>query len=71
MMTKILQKEPIKLNCPQCKLETKDIWICRMDSVIGMRYAYLCGNCEKLMGISKSLISNSPELRGKIKFTPN
>jgi transcription elongation factor Elf1 len=71
MMTKILQKEPVKINCPQCKLETKDIWICQMDSVIGMRYAYLCGNCEKLMGISKNLLPTSSLLKGKIKLTPN
>jgi len=71
MMTKILQKEPIKINCPQCKLETKDIWICQMDSVIGKRYAYLCVNCEKLLGISKNLISTSVLLKGKINFTQN
>jgi hypothetical protein len=71
MMTKILQKEPVKINCPQCKLETKDIWICQMDSVIGMRYAYLCCNCEKLMGISKNLLSTSSLLKGNIKLKPN
>ena len=71
MMTKILQKEPVKINCPQCKLETKDIWICQMDSIIGKRYAYLCGNCEKLLGISKNLISNASELKGKINFALN
>jgi len=42
MMTKILQKEPIKIKCPHCKLKTTDTWICQMDSVIGMRYAYIC-----------------------------
>jgi transcription elongation factor Elf1 len=71
MMTKILQKEPIKINCPHCKVETSDIWICQLDSVIGMRYAYLCSNCEKLMGVSKNLLSTSSILKSQIKFTPN
>ncbi|NWG28591.1 MAG: hypothetical protein HXY48_08665 [Ignavibacteriaceae bacterium] len=71
MITKILHKESLKINCPQCKLETKDIWICQMDSVIGKRYAYLCGNCEKLLGISKNLISISSLPVSEIKFNPN
>ena len=28
-----------------------------MNSVIGLRFAYICSNCEKLLGISKELIS--------------
>jgi transcription elongation factor Elf1 len=71
MMTKILQKEPIKIDCPHCKVETSDIWICQLDSVIGMRYAYLCSNCEKLMAVSKNLLSTSSILKSQIKFTPN
>ena len=52
MMTKLLQKEPLKTVCPHCGQEINDVWICEMKSVIGMRYAYLCSNCEKLLGIS-------------------
>jgi hypothetical protein len=52
MMTKMLQKKPIKTECPHCKQEIQDAWICEMDSVIGLRYAYICSNCEKLLGIS-------------------
>lgn len=67
-MTKVLQKEQIKLNCPKCKQETKDIWICQMDSIIGKRYAYLCGNCEKLLGISKSVVSSSKQFKQQFSF---
>ena len=56
-MTKILQKEQIKLNCPYCNLEMTDVWICEINSVIGVRFAYICGKCEKLLGISKTPIS--------------
>jgi DNA-directed RNA polymerase subunit RPC12/RpoP len=52
MMTKMLQKKPIKIKCPHCMQETQHAWICEMDSVIGLRYAYICSNCEKLLGIS-------------------
>jgi DNA-directed RNA polymerase subunit RPC12/RpoP len=51
-MTKLLQKQPIKIHCPHCNLETSDVWICEINSVIGIRYAYICSTCEKLLGIS-------------------
>ena len=52
MMTKLLQKVNFKTVCPQCGKEINDVWICELDSIIGTRYAYLCSNCEKLLGIS-------------------
>jgi len=52
VLTKLLQKENIKINCPHCKQEISDAWICKMESIIGIRYAYLCSNCQKLIGIS-------------------
>jgi len=48
-MTKILQKESVKINCPNCKLKISEAWICEINSVIGLRYAYICSNCEKLL----------------------
>jgi DNA-directed RNA polymerase subunit RPC12/RpoP len=54
MMTKLLQKKPLKIKCPHCMQKIQDAWICEMDSVIGLRYAYICSNCEKLLGISTS-----------------
>jgi len=30
MMTKILQKETIKFNCPHCKSSISETWICEM-----------------------------------------
>ena len=52
MMTKLLQKATLKSICPSCGKSITDVWICELDSVIGTRYAYLCTNCEKLLGIS-------------------
>jgi hypothetical protein len=34
--------------------EIQDAWICEMNSIIGLRYAYICSNCEKLLGISSN-----------------
>lgn len=51
MMTKLLQKETFKTVCPQCGQEINEVWICELDSIIGTRYAYLCSNCEKLLGV--------------------
>jgi hypothetical protein len=52
MMTKLLHKESFKTICPQCGQNIKDVWICEIESIIGIRYAYMCSNCEKLLGIS-------------------
>jgi DNA-directed RNA polymerase subunit RPC12/RpoP len=71
MMTKILQKETIKINCPNCKLEISEAWICEMNSIIGLRFAYICSNCEKLLGILKSPISISSQGREIRNFTQN
>ncbi|GBD89128.1 hypothetical protein BMS3Abin03_03078 [bacterium BMS3Abin03] len=51
-MTKILEKRVVKLKCPHCKKEVNSAFVCKMDSVIGIRYAFLCDNCQKLIGIS-------------------
>ena len=51
-MTKLLQKELVRINCPHCKQEIAGAWICQLDSILGIRYVYLCGICEKLLGIS-------------------
>jgi len=71
VMTKILQKETIKINCPHCKLEISEAWICEIKSVIGLRFAYICSNCEKLLGISKELISISHQFDDRRYFHQN
>ncbi|MCH8033055.1 MAG: hypothetical protein IH950_04750 [Bacteroidetes bacterium] len=53
MMTKLLHKEEVKLNCPHCKEKIESAWVCKIDSFIGIRYAYLCNNCQKLLGIAQ------------------
>lgn len=52
-MTKLLEKEAVKLNCPHCKENIQSAWVCKIDSFIGIRYAFLCNNCQKLLGIAR------------------
>jgi len=54
MMTKLLQKESFKTVCPHCGQKINDVWICELESIIGTRFAYLCSNCEKLLGITSN-----------------
>jgi DNA-directed RNA polymerase subunit RPC12/RpoP len=70
MMTKILQKETIKFKCPHCKSDS-EAWICEMNSVIGLRLAYICSNCEKLLGISKSPVTLPHQFSTGRNFTQN
>ena len=50
-MEKTLQKKNFKIYCERCKKEYENVWICKMDSIIGIRYALLCTRCQKLIGI--------------------
>jgi len=50
-MEKILRKEKVRIYCEHCKKEVDHVWICKMDSIIGIRYALLCTRCQKLIGI--------------------
>ena len=34
-----------------CKKEVENVWICKMNSIVGTRYALLCTGCQKLIGI--------------------
>jgi uncharacterized protein (UPF0212 family) len=36
-MTKLLEKETVKLNCPHCKEKIECAWVCKIDSFIGIR----------------------------------
>ena len=44
-MEKILQKENVKVYCEHCKKEIENVWVCKMDTIIGTRYALLCTDC--------------------------
>ena len=54
MMVKILQRVKVKTYCNHCKKEFEYVWLCKMDSIIGIRYALLCAGCQKLIGIYSS-----------------
>lgn len=62
-MTKEIEQIEINTVCPICNNSMSEIWIARLDSVIGIRYAYICCECENLIKISKEKItdlSNNP-----------
>ena len=54
-MEKILRKEKARFYCEHCKKEVENVWVCKMDSIIGTRYALLCTGCQKLIGIYSSI----------------
>jgi hypothetical protein len=57
-MTKDIEQIEVSTICPICNKVISDIWIAKLDSVIGMRYAYICCECENLLKISKDKIAN-------------
>lgn len=68
MMVKTLQLYKIKSFCEHCKKEFENVWICKMDSIIGIRYALLCAGCQKLIGIYSSKDFNKPVITPNINF---
>ncbi len=52
-MTKEIEQIEIETTCPICNNNISELWIAKLDSVIGIRYAYICTNCKNLIKISK------------------
>lgn len=52
-MTKEIEQIEIKTTCPICNKIISEMWIAKLDSVIGIRYAYICTNCKNLIKITK------------------
>ncbi|MGA7723620.1 MAG: hypothetical protein WCA84_20810 [Ignavibacteriaceae bacterium] len=51
-MKKEIEKEKVEAFCPHCLKKMSVVWICKIDSVIGMRYVFFCGKCQKSLGSS-------------------
>jgi hypothetical protein len=64
-MTKQIQKENIRIFCNQCKTVIENVWLCKVESMIGLRYIYFCTNCKSNLGTyqTKNLLEENPSLR--------
>jgi hypothetical protein len=64
-MTKELQKQNIRIFCNHCKNVVDSVWECKVDSVIGTRYIYICSNCKTNLGtyLTTNLLEENPSLR--------
>ncbi|HMU44414.1 MAG TPA: hypothetical protein PKA80_14040 [Ignavibacteriaceae bacterium] len=52
-MFKKIEKEKVQMTCPLCRADINEVWVCKLDSVIGVRYAYFCSGCQKMLSINK------------------
>lgn len=50
-MEKIIEKEIMHAYCKNCSKEINIVWICKLNSIIGVRYIYFCSECQKPLGI--------------------
>jgi hypothetical protein len=57
-MTKEIEQILVNTTCPICNRIISEVWIAKLDSVIGLRYAYICGECENLLKLTKDKITN-------------
>ena len=52
-MTKEFEQIEMKTVCPICNKTISELWVAKLDSVIGVRYAYICMDCKNLIKITK------------------
>lgn len=67
-MVKTLIKAKIKIHCDHCHNECENVWICKLVSIIGTRYALLCTYCQKLIGVYSSKDFNELLIASNIIF---
>jgi len=60
-MTKDFEQIQVSTICPICNKSISEIWVAKLDSVIGLRYVYICGECENLLKVSKDKIAEFPQ----------
>lgn len=61
-MTKEIEHIEIKTICPICNKTISELWVAKLDSVIGVRYAYICIDCKNLIKITKEKYLNTADL---------
>lgn len=61
-MTKEIDQIEIKTICPICNKTISELWVAKLDSVIGVRYAYICIDCKNLIKITKEKYLNTTDL---------
>lgn len=66
-MTKEIEQIEIKSTCPICNKKINELWVAKLDSVIGVRYAYICSECKNLLKLSKEKYGGTLNLN-KILF---
>ena len=57
-MEKEIEKEKVHTVCPHCLKEIFSVWVCRLESIIGLRYIYFCGECQKCLGTFHEKVFN-------------
>ncbi len=57
-MEKIITKELMHAYCNNCSKEIDSVWMCKINSIIGVRYIYFCGECQKPLGVFHEKITN-------------
>ena len=64
-MTKQIQKVETKIYCSHCKTTIESVWLCKVESIIGLRYICICSNCKTNLGTyhTKNLFKENPDLR--------
>ncbi len=64
-MEKIITKELLHAYCNKCSKEIDSVWMCKISSIIGVRYIYFCGECQKLLGTFHEKITEFDKLSAK------
>ncbi len=53
-------RKQINTKCPYCSKEITAAWVVMLESVVGIRYAYFCSNCQKNLGVFHEEVIDIP-----------
>lgn len=51
-MIRVKETESIEPICPHCGKQIFEILARRIESTLGVRFVYFCGDCKKVLGVS-------------------
>jgi hypothetical protein len=51
-MIELVCRDDLNPICPHCDSDIRSIWFRELTGVLGRRYLYFCGACNRVLGVS-------------------
>lgn len=51
-MITVTETESVKPICPHCENEITNVFVSRLQTMLGVRFIFFCGLCKKVLGVT-------------------